>query len=127
MKDKVAIKLLKGERVVDVCDRILADSMAAEYKRCGYETQIIPLTDIVSMEDDIETKAEKLITACKAGYEVYMQGGLLAINVESGDWKHDHIFIDNIMADALGVKKLSEKITEDTGDDVFSATHFYMI
>ena len=42
-----------------------------------------------------------------------------------GDWKHDHGYIDYLMEE-IGLNKLGEKDTEDTGEDWYESTHIYI-
>lgn len=46
------------------------------------------------------------------------------INVDFGDWKHDHLFVDRIMKEN-GFEKTDEEVTWDDGSDVFSAIHYF--
>lgn len=46
------------------------------------------------------------------------------IEIEWGDWKHDHKFTDDIM-EVLGYVLLQEKVTEEDGSDCYSAIHYY--
>lgn len=46
------------------------------------------------------------------------------IQVQHGDWKHDHVHIDNLM-EKNGFVKLNEEVTFDDGSDVYSSIHHY--
>ena len=48
------------------------------------------------------------------------------INIEWGDWKHDHLYIDYLMQQN-GFKKVDEEITEEDGGDCFSSVHYYKL
>ena len=48
----------------------------------------------------------------------------VAINVEWGDWKHDHGYIDYLMEEN-GFINLGECVTEENGSDCYSSIHFY--
>ena len=50
--------------------------------------------------------------------------GNVEINVEWGDWKHDHLFLKSIMAEN-GFMQTDEVVTEEDGDDAYSSTHFF--
>lgn len=52
-------------------------------------------------------------------YESY-----IAIEIEWGDWKHDHGYSDYLMAE-MGYKCTDEKVTEEDGSDCYSSVHFY--
>lgn len=46
----------------------------------------------------------------------------------TGDWKHDHLFADNLVQEQFGPKvSITSTDEEDTGDDWYSATHIYTI
>ena len=46
------------------------------------------------------------------------------INVELGDWKHDHLFIDYLMREN-GFVKTDEVLTWEDGSDCYSSIHYY--
>ena len=52
-------------------------------------------------------------------YESY-----ITIEIEWGDWKHDHGYSDYLMAE-MGYKCTNEKVTEEDGSDCYSSVHFY--
>lgn len=47
------------------------------------------------------------------------------VSVTWGDWKHSHIFLDNLMKN-LGYHLLEEKVTESDGSDCYSSIHIYI-
>ena len=59
-------------------------------------------------------------------YEVYydFSNEEFIIEVEWGDWRHDHLRIDYIMAE-LGFTKIDVVTTEEDGSDCYSANHIY--
>jgi hypothetical protein len=48
----------------------------------------------------------------------------LAAHIEWGDWKHDHRYLDYVMA-TLGFSVYKVNITEEDGSDCYSALHLY--
>lgn len=50
--------------------------------------------------------------------------GAVSIEIERGDWKHEHDYCDFLMR-GLGYEKTDEQITEETGEDYYSSIHFY--
>ena len=48
------------------------------------------------------------------------------VNIEWGDWKHDHIYCDELMAE-LGYYLSSECETDEDGSDCYSSTHHYLL
>jgi len=49
----------------------------------------------------------------------------IMIDIQWGDWKHDHSYADYIMQ-KNGFTKINEVITEEDGSDTYSSTHFYI-
>ena len=61
-------------------------------------------------------------------HEVHRKGcsGLVfEINIEDGDWKHDHGYCDYLMGE-LGYKCIKEEVTDEHGDDWYSSVHTYV-
>ena len=58
-------------------------------------------------------------------FDWYIEGDgeVVVVSVEDGDWKHDHIALDNVMR-ANGFKLIDvEKCDDDTSDDCYSAVY----
>jgi hypothetical protein len=55
--------------------------------------------------------------------------GRLAIEIDNGDWKHDHIYVDSLVQTFFNNKGLwvsvEQDTTEEAEDDCYSATHYY--
>ena len=49
---------------------------------------------------------------------------MIVANVEWGDWKHEHRYLDYIMNE-LGYSLYTEDVTESDGSDCYSALHYY--
>lgn len=65
-------------------------------------------------------------TACAGSSNV----GFVDIHIEHGDWKHDHIFLDNLIKsnfNVVGLHKKNVEQIEQNGSDCYSATHSYML
>lgn len=52
------------------------------------------------------------------------QNGEIHINVEWGDWKHDHAYLD-YLCQLMGLIPVHEAVTEENGSDCYSAIHIY--
>lgn len=53
--------------------------------------------------------------------------GIVEIDVEDGDWKHDHIYLDRLMQDN-GYEKTGERqYGEPTGGDWYTSVHSFKI
>lgn len=50
---------------------------------------------------------------------------VIEINIDWGDWKHDHLRCDYLM-EKLGYTLIGEETTESNGDDCYSAIHTYI-
>lgn len=48
----------------------------------------------------------------------------IVVDIRWGDWKHSHLWADDLMS-YLGYVKISEDVTEDDGSDCYSADHTY--
>ena len=75
----------------------------------------------------IVDKVSRIFREHQFHYEWYVQHDrrLLNVDVEWGDWKHDHLHLDYVMA-AEGFTPVSTRpFGEDTMDDTYSATHVY--
>ena len=46
------------------------------------------------------------------------------VNIDCGDWKHDHIVCDVLMKEK-GWELESESVNDDDDDDCYSSTHTY--
>lgn len=53
-----------------------------------------------------------------------MTAKLVKIEIEGGDWKHDHGFADYTMS-INGFNKISEKITSTDDSDWYGSIHYY--
>jgi len=47
-----------------------------------------------------------------------------AVEVNWGDWKHDHARVDYILGEC-GFTKMTEHVTEEDGSDCYSSIHYY--
>lgn len=77
-----------------------------------------------------EEKINQLFKEKNLHYDFTIKdNAFIEIIVENGDWKHDHIRLRNIMADA-GYVFLGRHIPdteENSGDDSFSAVYLYHV
>lgn len=58
------------------------------------------------------------------GFEAYPINDMVEIDIEWGDWKHDHTFADYVMSQH-GFVYVDEHITEEDGSDTYSSIHYY--
>lgn len=55
----------------------------------------------------------------------YMDLPVIRVEIQWGDWKHEHLRADWI-AGELGLTKIGQEITEEDGSDCYSAIHNYI-
>ena len=66
-------------------------------------------------------------------HEAYISNGTLYIDIQWGDWKHDHGWCDYLIEEFFNKKPEIYKVvsavnvTEENGSDCYSATHTYKI
>ena len=50
--------------------------------------------------------------------------GTVTVEINWGDWKHEHLWCRDLMG-YIGYEKIDERVTEENGDDAYSAIHTY--
>lgn len=125
---KVVCELDEGrEKVISVASEYEAKKILAWYEDAGLknEVHIKDISEFIKSET-LEAQIEELMSA--AGYyDIYPNNGYVAIEIIWGDWKHDHIHVNDLMREAFGLKMEKETITEEDGDDAYSSIHYYKI
>lgn len=48
----------------------------------------------------------------------------ICVEIEWGDWKHEHGYCDYLMSE-IGYTKSGEDVTETDGSDCYSSIHYY--
>ena len=76
--------------------------------------------------NDIEQDIRRIFRENNCHYDYSIYYGKVKVYVDSGDWKHDHLFLDYIMYQN-GYRLKSEVVTEDNGSDCYSSTHLFEI
>ena len=75
----------------------------------------------------VEEAIEILVTRGASGevYDAIYNGRpAIAVEIEWGDWKHDHIFVDNIL-ERNGFVHIANEVTNEDGSDCYSAIHYF--
>ena len=59
--------------------------------------------------------------------EVYtkIEGAVLAVHIEWGDWKHEHLWARDLMQ-YIGYHEIGNEVTAEDGSDCYSATHYFV-
>lgn len=71
-----------------------------------------------------EDKIQTILNNANVYWEYYFDGDILCVEIEWGDWKHDHRFCDGLMK-SIGYKLISEEVTDSDGSDAYSSVHTY--
>lgn len=111
----------RNSRIVGVIDSQEEYDKFPDFVKNDIDT-ILP-EKVYDAADDDELKIQKLFEKAGQYWEFWSQDGQIYIDVD-GDWKHDHIFCDNLMA-SLGYKKENEYLLEPSDDDCYNARHIY--
>ena len=61
------------------------------------------------------------VTAEDFGDELHVD-----IHIEWGDWKHDHLFLKNVIEKEFGPDEMYSITTDENGSDTYSATHTFI-
>lgn len=56
---------------------------------------------------------------------VYNQRPGICVQIDWGDWKHEHLRANYLIEEHFGLTCTSEQTTEENGSDCYSALHFY--
>lgn len=79
--------------------------------------------------EEINIEMEKAVKALNGGdvcAYVYQYGDLpvICVQIDWGDWKHEHLRADWLM-EQIGWGKLKVDVTAEDGSDCYSAIHYY--
>ena len=79
----------------------------------------------VNKDQMITDEIQGLLKKHNLYYTVWCYKGIVCIEIEWGDWKHDHLYCQHLMGEK-GYKLLHEQLTEEDGSDCYSAVHTYI-
>lgn len=109
----------------DWCDHLIVRD------DCGNEQEIREFACIV-VPDSTITDAVSRISRYLSDNHNYGEiincigdGRAVQIDVNWGDWKHDHGYLDNLMR-YIGYRKVGETVTEENGSDTYSSIHSFV-
>lgn len=76
---------------------------------------------------EIIAKVETALTDARIHASVYQRMDLpvVAVEINWGDWKHDHLHAD-LVVERLGGLLVSTQLTEEDCSDCYSAVHNYI-
>ena len=73
----------------------------------------------------LQKKVDNVLKENKCWYDTWVNSdGTIEVNVEWGDWKHDHLFLEHIMSEN-NFKHIDEDVTEEDGSDTYSSIHTF--
>lgn len=75
---------------------------------------------------NVLTSLELMLQANNLYHDSYDYDAFVAIMIEWGDWKHEHLAMDYIM-DQLGFDLYDTILTEEDGSDCYSAERRYIL
>ena len=85
--------------------------------------------EVVDASAPVADQVWQLFERMGCSYEIWEQDQMIFIEIEHGDWKHDHGNADFIMETVFGLKSVAEEVTEEDDsedvDDNYSAIHTY--
>ncbi len=70
------------------------------------------------------TRITNSLNSYNIGNEVYEEHNTVSVEINWGDWKHDHLCCDWIMEE-LGYDLIDTEVTEENGSDCYSAIRRY--
>lgn len=77
--------------------------------------------------DNIEQDIKRIFKENELYYDYFIRtDGTIQVNVEWGDWKHDHFYLDYIM-EHNGYSLKSMIVTEEDGSDCYSSVHLFEV
>lgn len=84
----------------------------------------LPLKEDYNSDLETARKIQKYLNDNDLWCDVSVHDGIVSVEINWGDWKHDHAYCKELMSD-LGYVLVGKEITEEDGSDTFSAIHTY--
>ena len=99
---------------------------------CGEERLVVPCHKTIVVPEKHDDEICYIMNYLTANgfyfeevYEEDMVAKLIRISISWGDWKHDHMWLDNLMS-YIGYEEFNTIVTEENGSDCYSADHIYV-
>ena len=78
------------------------------------------------MIKELVEKVQKLLDDNNLWADAYNYNDIaIAVEVNRGDWKHDHLRTEWLLKEN-GFTKITSKVTEEDGSDTYSAIHYFV-
>lgn len=127
MLNKNMYVIFDGNKAVSFAKKQSLSEKMADMKRFAIGNVIARnISDIIKNPDgDIVALVEEVLGIYSFSYsDLYIDDNKLGIDIECGDWKHSHRFLDNLMSSFFGLYG-DEVTTAVDGSDCYSAIHYY--
>ena len=109
------------EKAKDYCKHfVLTDTDGNEVEIREWECVFCPNYDL----DEVSMINKYLSDNQLYADGVWHDGGDIMVQVNWGDWKHDHLWLRDLMQ-YLGYTHISEYVTEENRSDCYSAEHTF--
>ena len=87
----------------------------------GYSAEVREFS-VVFVKDE---SLEKYLADNECYGDVNENNNVVSVNIEWGDWKHSHLWLEQLMK-YIGYTQIEEYITEECGSDCYSSTHLFV-
>lgn len=113
-------------RVCHVVEKKYLDDSLSAWRGVYKNAESVPAEEVIDTSKPVLEQVRELFTKMDYHYEIWDEDdGSICIDIRWGDWKHDHENADYIMETAFGLKVTEEAVTEENGEDAYSAIHTY--
>lgn len=75
--------------------------------------------------DTIYKKAYDTLRANHIYDDIELDGLIIKVHIEWGDWKHEHLACVWALEE-LGLEEKFERVTEEDGSDTYSSIHYFV-
>lgn len=103
------------------------DEVLQAWRGMYRDAEAVPMEEAVGTSGPVIDQIRELFEKMEYPYEIYMQGRKVCIEIEQGDWRHDHRNADDIMETAFGFILEDETVINEDEDesDWYGSVHTY--
>lgn len=81
----------------------------------------------MSKIEEIENKIREKLKEAHRWYDIdVINDETIEVEISDGDWKHDHLYVKNVVFEIAEPKRYEEIITEESEDDCYGAIHRFV-
>lgn len=115
-------------RMLDVAAKDDLGTVLDAWRGTYKGAEAVPAENRVDTSKPVIHQVRELFEKLDLPYEIWRQGRRIYIEIEWGDWRHDHANADQIMETVFGfaVKEVEVTDGDDDEDDWYGAVHTYM-